>query len=156
MKLTDIYFFKGMEYCRLNNRIHYRIYEIAIFTLFFFFFYVLIPFCLLWYLGVLLYRYRVFYKLKILISKMVKNDLNSTSKINRFKRKMIRIIYSFIMLISLFFIVVLIIPIFIAIPISLGYMNEKNKMVVKSKNIENRKEFTKKEKDENILNRVKL
>src|SRR4030042_3532576 len=156
MKLTDIYFFKGMEYCRLNNRIHYRIYEIAIFTLFFFFFYVLIPFCLLWYLGVLLYRYRVFYKLKILISKMVKNDLNSTSKINRFKRKMIRIIYSFIMLIALFLSIALIIPMFIEIPIMLGYINERNKHIIKTKKLEISKEFSKKEKDENILSHVKL
>ena len=156
MRLTQLYFLKSLEPIRINHKGIYRLLEIGIFTLFFFFFYVLIPFLFLFYIGMLLYRHQIFSKFKFFISKIVKNDLNSISKINRFKRKLIRIIYSFIMLIALFLSIALIIPMFIEIPIMLGYINERNKHIIKTKKLEISKEFSKKEKDENILSHVKL
>ena len=177
MRLTQLYFLKFLEPYRINHKGIYRLLEIGIFNGQFlnfvteFFgddqnsrwfinkkaprlnYFILLP---LFYIGILLYRHQIFSKFKFFISKIVKNDLNSISKINRFKRKLIRIIYSFIMLIALFLSIALIIPMFIEIPIMLGYINERNKHIIKTKKLEISKEFSKKEKDENILSHVKL
>lgn len=117
MSITDLFFLRFLDKYRVRQPILYWFLVSWIFIGIFFLCYILIPFLILMYLGIILYRKNTLNRIKIYIGNL-----------DKYQKGLFTVIYKLTVIILIIFSIILwFISLPLLIPIFIGYHSEKRK-----------------------------